>query len=465
MELFKLYGNILIKNEEAEKSIAKSVDSADKLANEFDKAALGSTKMGQSISSSFKNITSFVDKLGINIGSISKIAVGAGAAIASVGVMAGTAIKFAETTDVIDKMSQKIGISAEGYQRLKYAAGQSGIDIDIMQTSMKKLNGIIDDSHNGVKSATEHFEKLGISIYDSSGELKSSEDIMMDSLKALADMEAGAERSALAVDLFGKGATELAPLLNEGSVGIQELTDRAEELGIILSNETVSSGVVFGDTVDDMNQALGGIGNELLTRMLPIAQDMADWVLDNMPTIKSVVGGAFSFIGDVLYVTVDVIKFLYDSFSGAVNGIVKGSKYMYEKAEPYIAGLNRIFKGFLTLLDTVTFGLTDFSKAYDDIETDRWEKKYSIGKYSKSNDDIEEFANGGIISSGTHIVGEKGAELLQMINGKAVVTPMLAGSSGTGGDVFNITINANEIDDINNIVNYFKNLKQRERMG
>ena len=228
MDIFKLVGSIFVDTEAADKSLAKTDEKAEGVG---------------------KKLLDSASKAG-------KFAVGLGsAAAAGATALMGVATKSAQTADEIDKMSQKMGISKEGYQEWSYVMGQNGMDISTLNAGMKTLVNQMESASNGSATASSYFEQLGISIYDASGNLKDQESIMNEAIYALADMEDMTLRSALATDLFGKAGTEMLPMLNSGSEGMQDLTQRAHDLGLVMSDEAIGAGVLFGDTLDDVKQS------------------------------------------------------------------------------------------------------------------------------------------------------------------------------------------------------------------
>lgn len=262
MEIFKLFGRILVDSDEAEKNMQKSESKASKLASTLGKGIKSAAKWGAGLV--------------------------AGAGAAGTALM-GVATKAAESADEIDKMSQKIGLSKQSYQEWKYAMGQSGVDISVMQTGVKTLTSLMDRANDGNKTAAATFEALGLSIYDSSGKLKNQEDMMKEAIMTLASMEDSTERAKLATELFGKAGVELEPLLNSGAEGIQDLMDRAHDLGLVMSDEAVTAGVVFGDTLADVKDSAGMVVTEIGTAVMPMLQTALDWVLAHLPEIKAVV--------------------------------------------------------------------------------------------------------------------------------------------------------------------------------
>lgn len=262
MEIFKLFGSILIKSDEAEKSIQKTESKAMKMASTLGNGIKTAAKWGAAIA--------------------------AGAAAAG-GALLGLTNKAAETADEVDKMSQKIGLSKEGFQEWRYAMGQSGVDIGIMQNGMKALTNLMDSAKNGTESAVGAFDSLGLSIYGIDGALKDQESMMKETIMALANMEDSTERAKLATQLFGRAGTELNPLLNSGADGIQELMDRAHELGLVMSDEAVTAGVKLGDTMADVKDSFGMVVTQIGVQVMPVIQGLLDWVLAHMPEIQATV--------------------------------------------------------------------------------------------------------------------------------------------------------------------------------
>jgi hypothetical protein len=288
MELFKLWGSILINSDQADKSLAKTDEKAEKV---------GST-LGKSIGTAVKWGAGLVTATGV-----------------AVGGMLAMASKTAETADEIDKLSERTGIGREELQRWKYAAGQSGADVGKLEVGIKKLSDVMDGATNGSESNVEAFNKLGISLNDL--KTKSQEDIFGEVMKALADMPQGAERNALGNDLLGKSYTEMLPLLNAGADGMNDLKNRADELGLVMSEETVKANVVFGDSMDDVKLSLGMVSAKISSSFLPVLQGLFDWVLRNTPSIQSTIDGVITLVidkgGKIVSLLIDIAtKFLPD---------------------------------------------------------------------------------------------------------------------------------------------------------
>lgn len=260
MEIFKLFGSIFVNTDDAEKSMQKTEKGAESVASKFSK--------------------------GIQTAGKWSAAVVGGSAVAG-SALVGVASKSASTADNIDKMSQRLGLSRKSFQELDFVLSQSGVDINSFQTGMKSLLSNMDKCNEGNETAIANFNKLGVSVTDASGNLRSQEDVLKDTIIAFQAMEDSAEKSRLAQEIFGKQGQEILPLLNSEAGTFEELTKKANELGLVLSDETVDAGVKLTDTIDQMKRSLAAVGTNLGAAVMPIVQQFAQLIIDNLPTIQN----------------------------------------------------------------------------------------------------------------------------------------------------------------------------------
>lgn len=303
MELFKLVGSIFVDNEKANQSIAKTDKQATGLGTKFAKGIGTAAKWGAAIATG--------------------AAVGAAALVK-------TATSAAETTDKIDKMSQKIGISREAYQELDFICSQSGTSVDSLQGGLKKLTAQMTSASQGGKTASAAFEKLGLSITDSNGQLKSQEDMMFEAMSALQGVENQTEKAALATQLFGRSGSELMPLLNGTSGSIEEMKQQAHDLGLVLSDESVDAGVKLTDTMDQTKRAFSSIVTQVGVKVMPVIQKALEFVLANLPKVKDVVNNVYQKIKPIIESVKLVIASLVDYVKGKAPELKKTAQNIVE---------------------------------------------------------------------------------------------------------------------------------------
>ena len=210
---------------------------------------------GKSFSSGFASV----------IGGAGKAVVGAaglaaGAVTAIGGAFVGAANNVAEYGDDIDKMSQKMGLSAESYQEWEAVMQHSGTSMTSMQASMKTLA-------NAAETGKDAFDALGISQEQIAN--MSQEELFEATIAGLQNVEDTTQRTYLAGQLLGRGATELGALLNTSAEETQAMRDRVHELGGVMSDEAVKAAAAYQDQLQDMKTAFGGLSRGLMSEFLP----------------------------------------------------------------------------------------------------------------------------------------------------------------------------------------------------
>ncbi|OEH86256.1 hypothetical protein BHU72_12030 [Desulfuribacillus stibiiarsenatis] len=289
MEIFRLFGSIFIKSDEAEKSL----DNIDKKA--------------ESTGSKFSGMIGTAAKWGAVLG---------GAALTGGAAMLALANQTSQTADEIDKMSIRTGLSMNRLQELKYVTGQVGVAFDSVQTSVNKTQMIMNQAIDGSEKAAQTFKQMNVELKNQDGSLRSASDVWEDSIRFLSSMESEAERNALAFDLFGKSASELIPLFDAGVDGMADLSNQAHNLGLVMSDDAIAANVKFADTMDSVKKAAGAVFMNIANAGLPILQKFLEWVLDAMPYIQQVMTVAFDAINGAISRMIEWLDWAKNAFFG-----------------------------------------------------------------------------------------------------------------------------------------------------
>jgi len=204
------------------------------------------------------------------------------AAVAGFAYAAKEQINYA---DEIGKMAQKAGVSTETLSTMAYVAKQSGVEIEGLQTGFKKLTVNMADTAKGTGTAKQYFDLLKISVTNQNGTLKSSSQVMKEVADKFAGLQDGAEKSSIAVALFGKAGEDLIPMLNQGSSGINQMQQRAKDLGLEIGSKFAKNAEVFNDSLDDLKQTGMGVINSAIQELLPYLKQFAEWFASQGPGI------------------------------------------------------------------------------------------------------------------------------------------------------------------------------------
>lgn len=238
------------KTQELAKELADAEKKADDLKNEMDSLSKKTKNTGDSVES-------LSDKLKKGLSTAAKVATGVSAAGTAVFAFAN---KVSSTGDNIDKMSQKLGISAEGYQEWSHILQHCGASIDSLQPSMKTLA-------TAAETGSDAFEKLGLSQKEISG--MNQEELFNATIAALQNVSSETERTYLASKLLGRGATELGPLLNTSADDIDAMRQNLHDMGAVMSDEAVKNSAAFQDSLTNLKSAFSGAANGLANDLIP----------------------------------------------------------------------------------------------------------------------------------------------------------------------------------------------------
>lgn len=172
------------------------------------------------------------------------------AAVVIVKAFGKMALEAGRAADELTTMSLQTGLSVDELQRYKYAADQIDVSVDTITGSMTKLTRNMSSARKGTGAAADAFKKLGVEIVDSNGELRDRNEVFRDSIKALGQIENATERDAAAMELFGKSAQELNPLILGGADALEEFGKEAQNAGLILSQGQLGNLNALNDSVD-----------------------------------------------------------------------------------------------------------------------------------------------------------------------------------------------------------------------
>jgi len=216
---------------------------------------------------------------------------GVGVSVAGLTAMVKSAI---DTGDALDEMSQRVGVSVETLSVWKPAAEQSGVSGESFEKGLRKLSTTMLEAATGSEDAARGFSAVGVEFKSQDGTLRATDQVLLDLAERFKAMPDGAEKTALAVQLFGKSGAELIPFLNQGRDGINELAAEMQALGVQMSSETAAQAGNFNDALDKLHLATTSIGNQIIASLLPALNDMAGGMVESAKqggTLRAILDG------------------------------------------------------------------------------------------------------------------------------------------------------------------------------
>lgn len=293
--------------------------------------------------------------------------VGAAAGIGALVVKAG------EGADELITMSNKTGISTAKLQELRYAARFVDVEVETMTDSIVKMTRSMDASRKGTGAQYEAFEKMGVSVTNVDGSLRDANTVFLEAIDALGKIENETERDAIALNVFGRSAQELNPLIKAGSAELDRLGQEARDAGLILDDTSINSLGQFDDAMQRMKATLSAntakiaaafapallaLQPVLENTIIPAISKFAAWISNLMTkfmelepgTQKFILGaiGAAAAIGPVLSVVGGLTTKLggafkaVSTFSKAIKGgstVIKALGVMIGPGGVILAGL------------------------------------------------------------------------------------------------------------------------------
>lgn len=263
---------------ESEVESAENTDVADPDSPELD---LDTKPYGDSLDQAKEDTETWSDSIGGIFSNLKGVIVAAGitAVVTKIVTDLSEAVNLASSLgDDVDKGSRRLNISAEAYQEWSHALSQSGATINDFNRGILSMNKYMSGA-DVTEDVANAFDTLGMGAKVANGEIKNTESLLTETVKALADFSGTKEeRGALATAIFGRGGNTLNALFDSGSEGIQQLIDEAHELGLVMTDEEVANSVAYGDAVANMQASIDAFKTSIVTSLLPELTNVANTI-------------------------------------------------------------------------------------------------------------------------------------------------------------------------------------------
>ena len=255
--------------EKAEDGFDEAGDAADKMGDDIDDAGKDADDASGKMEGLSKVCKTAAKAIAAAFAAVSAAAIGAGKALID---MSREGAAFA---DNILTESSVTGIATDKLQEYHYAAELVDVSTETLTKSMAKNIKSMSSAANGSKSMSEAYAKLGVKVTDANGKLRDSDTVYWELIDALGKVENETERDALGMQLLGKSAQELNPLIEAGGQRMQELGQQAHEAGYVMSDEMLDAYGKFDDQLQYLSVGATAAKNALGTVLLPVLTDLA----------------------------------------------------------------------------------------------------------------------------------------------------------------------------------------------
>ena len=407
----------------------------------------------------------------------------------------------ASFADNIITLSMQTGQSTQQLQEFAYASELIDVSVDTLQGSLTKLTNNMQDTMNGTGNAKASFEALGVSVTNADGSMRSANDVFYETIDALGQVKNETERDAMAMDIFGRSAQDLNPLIIQGSKTLKAYADEAHNMGYVLDDEALSALGAVDDAYQRLQKTQEGVKNQLAVEFAPYLEefygDVTTMVKDGGKAIKdSGIVDAFGMlletVGDILNPMSDLSNNRVPALTKALQPLAKVMALMADAAELLKGVINfgtgHISEGWGQMKHALGFGYSsgngnnyqnlldsyneqqwgqsasDLSKAYEEavargdsstlgITEDEWRRRY-LGGNAAGTDNW---------SGGWTRVNENGLERIYLPSGSRIQTA--SETRYTSGDTYNTTVYVDHVEDLDTILRIAKNARITTRMG
>ena len=379
-------------------------------------------------------------------------------------------MKAAADADELLTKSMTTGLSTETLQQWQYASQLVDVSVETMTGSMTKLTRAMYDASTGNEAAAAAFQALGVEITNADGSLRDAESVFYDTIDALGEVGNQTERDAMTMEIFGKSAQELNPLILQGSDALQELGEEAEATGYVLDESQIKKLGEVDDAYQRMQLQIEATKKELAVEFAPASKKAMELFTD----VVQKAGQALVDSG------------LVENFAALVQstlGLVEAGSSMIDALPSWINPIQRVsdtMRGLAIVMATVAdaativagilpwnwgsgmlkqgLGLGDTESNLQTIINHNRSGGTVLNAYSASGD---QNWRGGLTW-----VGEAGPELVALPRGSQIYSNQESRDLGGGTDTSRIeALLARNVELLEEIGGEFSGLRVRRRMA
>lgn len=322
-----------------EQQADKSVSALEKIGATADKVAAGASK----VASATKGMS-----------------LAAGGALTGI---AGMAYKAVTASDDLNTLAKQSGFTTGELQKMQYAADRIDVSMEDITSSAQKLKKNMSGSSKDVQAA---FDRLGVSIRDSGGEMRDINTVYWETVDALSRVQNETERDQLAMTLLGKRADSLAGIIDDGGAAFRSLGDEAEKAGLIMSQETLDGLNAVNDQVDSLKAKATATLSQSGAKALEAAMPLLERLVELLDSILTSLGNLSPAQMGVL-MTILAIVAAISPLASAVSGIAKGVSFVATTVIPALSTAASFVSG--TILPALSTAFSAVSSAIAPVIT------------------------------------------------------------------------------------------------
>lgn len=247
---------------------------------------LGQIQAFRNLAVAFRNVGASLGNVARQAGKLGKTALFGGGLLGG-GLLLGLQ-QAAGLGDRIAKTADRLQIGVGALQEFRFAADRSGISVQAFDSSLERFVKRVGEASKGAGEAGRVLRFLGVELKTSNGEMRDTEDLLMEVLGALGGLDDAATQAAAAAAIFGREGLAMVNLAAEGAGGIEALRTEARRFGV-MSEETARKSEDFVDQMTNLKAAVNGlkfaVAGELLPAISGLLRNLTEWIVANRAVI------------------------------------------------------------------------------------------------------------------------------------------------------------------------------------
>lgn len=466
----------LIKMERQLQSNTEALADASSGLDTLDGGLLDTTESGKGLGDVLDDLTG---KLGINLpegatstlnsmvslGGELTLLIGAFAAAAAAVVevekaLANLTLEQAAAAGEIQDVAMQTGLSTEAVQRYQYACDMIGVSFDTVASSQAKMIRSMADVQSGSETAAATWNQLGIEVMNADGSLRDAQEVFLEVIDVLGQIENATQRDAVSMEIFGRSAQDLNPLIVQGTDAFQALCDEASKVGTVLTDVQLEALAGVDDALIRFNERLNAGEQAMALKFTPALQAFFDETGEGVKGIEEDLSD--SGLVTVFASLLELVTALSPAFEVLGDVLVACSPIFYMIAW-VIATISDALKVVLLSLSSIVNLLSfDFSGFNDNISSING---ILFGGDSASGRVFQSMYNASgdwNFPGGVTWVGENGPERVFLPRGSVIQSAQE--SARSTGDVYYVTLSLREISELSDIARLARDRRRKTRM-